>query len=442
MLPLYIFILLLKAFILYPFCKTHRIIIKALLNKHSYRFPASMQTSFKAPAHYYRHALFFLFKKQPAKHIQFNSNTSIAIFDGKSSALPDRFGYLRRLETPLPGLGVSRDILTINKLINKLIAWVLATILSILLTPFALVSLQKKGTISIIAIEYLEWVALMEFLKDNQCKYLYHFCAYEKDAPFIGWLNKKMGITNHKVPSSNPLKNFYKYTYCDKLAITTPFQKPEIDLLSHNWKVNEYVYWPIEYFQKLLPYLNNKTDSQNKKYQLAFLSSGIWLRQKQGHSPLGTGDQESELSLMEYLKEFLEKHQGISFIVLLHPIEKRSEEIYQEACNHYRNYFGNNIFIGERNKRSFEYFQEVDTSIAAYSSTNLQRLFCGYKTLYAPLEFKFKIYEGSAIENIAPITKHNLFKMLDKTLKISEEEFFNHFNLQEYHYTAYSFKTE
>ena len=437
MIALQIFFLLLKAFILSPVSKPHSIIIKALLNKHSYRFPASMQTNYKAPVHYLRHVLFFIFKKKRKKNLTFGENQSIGIFDGKYDSISDRYAYLKQLETPLPGFGISRDNLKIKGFFSKVEALIGVLILTFLFTPIIILSSKRKGTISLILLEYVEWVALFQFLNARKCNYLYHFCAYEKDAGIIGWICSKKGIINHKVPSSNPLKNFYKNIYCDILSITTPFQKPEIEKLSHNWRVKKIVVWPIENFQKLQPFYNVEPNSK-KEFQLGFLSSGIWLRQKQGHSPLGTGDQESELALLEILKEFLSKNRSISFIVLLHPIEKKSIEVYEEACNHYRNLFdGINLYFGNKEKSSYEYFSVTDTTIAAYSSTNLQRLFCGYKTLYAPLKFQTKLYEHSDIEKIIALDKNSLFELLYTTLKLSEKDFFNYNNLMEYHFFAY-----
>lgn len=440
MIAIKIFILLCFAFLTIPFSKASRIIIYALLNQHSFRMEKSMQTSLRTTARYYLHAIYFILKKQPVPIWQLSKNQSVAIFDGKKKSISDRFNYLDHLNTQKPSIGVSRETLFISKPTNKVFALFFSSVLFGVFLPISIFTRKRRGSIALIMLEFVEWIALTETLRMNNIKYLYHFSSYEKDAPFIGWLNNKFGITNHKIPSSNPLSNFYNYTYCDVLAITTPFQIPEIDLLSNNWRVKAFSYWPIENFQKLLPYLNKEDTPNRKKYQLGFLSSGIWLRQKQGHTPLGIGDQESELALLELLREFLNCNPNTSFIILLHPIEKQSEDIYKEACENYRTIFNNiPLNFGIRGMSSFEYFDSINTSIAAYSSTNLQRLFCGYKTLYAPLKFSYKIYQGSSIQNIAPTNKKQLFEKLDSTLKLSDKEFFTHNNLWEYHYSKYEF---
>lgn len=437
MIPLKVFLLLAYAFLTFPFSKSARIIITSLLNKHSYRLDNHTKKSWKSPGRYLRHAMHFIINKKPSKHQVFSKNQNVAIFDGKENSLVDRFEYLRRLDTPSPGIGISRESLYISGFSNKFISLILLTVLSLWIIPSSVFTKNRKGSISLILLEFAEWIALLNILKSNKCNYLYHFCSYEKDAPFIGWLNKHLGIIDHKIPSSNPLSNFYKYTFCDKLAITTPFQKPEFEFLSKNWRVKEFTYWPIENFHKLIPFLNNGGSSTPQKYNLGFLSSGIWLRQKLGHSPLGVGDQESEIELVGFLKEFLAERPEISFIILLHPIEKKA---YEEACHYYRALFNNvTIHFGEQNKNSFEYFDSIDTAIAAYSSTNLQRLFCGYKTLYAPLKFKYKIYDGSSIQNIAPTNKKRLFDILEEVLNISDEDFFNTFDLWAYHHSNYNF---
>jgi hypothetical protein len=437
MIATHIFFLLIKVFVTYPFNKKSRIIVNSLLNNHSYRFPESMQGSFKAPFHYLRHSIFFIVKKKKTVYPKYNNN-GIGVFDGNGKSLKNRFDYLNHLETLSPGFGIGRDQLYLQQ---KTAPLLYVLFLFVLVTPISLFATKRKGAMALVLLEFPEWVALTETLKKEKCKYLYHFCAYEKDSNFIAYLNLKSKIINHKVPSSNPLKNFYKYLICDTLAITAPFQNQEIDKLSINWSINKTIQWPIENFQNLIPYFNN--NSNNKpQFDLAFLSSGIWLRQNQGHTPLGTGDQESELALMDHLKEYLTLNKNIRFLVLLHPIEKKSEMLYQAAINHYNALFNNiKVNFGDQDRNSFEYFSKSNLTIAAYSSTNLQRLFCGYKTLYAPLKFKINLYEHSAINNIAVKNKQELFELLNQSMKLSDKEFFELYVLKEYHHSNYVFKT-
>lgn len=436
MIELYVFLQFLVVFITYPFNKKSKIIIKSLLNKHSYRFAGSIQTSNRSLLIFYKQVLFFIFKKKSPPELIFSEGT-IGIFDGKNKL--DRFEYLKKIVDNPPNFHISRDNLIIQGSIHKIVVLILSTTLLLIISPFVLLSKNRKATISLIILEFVEWIALSSTLRRYKCTYLYHFNCYEIDSNFIAYLNQKMNIVNHKIPSSNPLKNFYKYLLCDTLSLTTPFQKSEVSSLSHNWVVNNYVFWPIENFQHLLPYL--KTENREKEFDLAFLSSGIWLRQKQGHLSIGIGEHESELELLRLLKNYLKANPKIRFLILLHPIEKKTESIYNEACDYYHRYFeGTNLYVGDKSKSSFEYFSESDTSIAAYSSTNLQRLFCGYKTLYAPLKIKNKLYENSSIENISATNETQLTQLLDQTIAMSDNEFFSFYKLKDYHYSSYNIK--
>jgi hypothetical protein len=76
-------------------------------------------------------------------------------------------------------------------------------------------------------------------------------------------------------------------------------------------------------------------------------------------------------------------------------------------------------------------------SIAAYSSTNLERLYAGFKTLYAPLGIRSDYYADSALNNIAAFDESALRSLLKLSSQKSDNEFFTSNQLEAYHHNYY-----
>jgi len=435
-----IFLETIKIFISASFTKRSRLIVIPLLNPHSFRFSKELQNSNNAIFIYLKHALFFLLKKSSDGAIHFSAqiNSKAAIFDGASKSLYNRTEFLKKIANPQPAVGFSREKLTIQKKTNKLFGLFGLSIIFPILLIFNLFAKKRKATLSILLLEYLEWIAISELIDKHSINYLYYFCAYENDSNMIAHILKKQEVYINKIPSSNPLKNFYKYLVCDELSTTASFQKQEVKALSVNWDVNTISHYPIDSYHFLTNYLNKNLE-ETKQFKLGFISSGIWLRQQKGDTPLGIGDQESELDLMDILKRYIQSRNIKDLIILLHPIEKKEDSIYKQAKKHYREFFElPTIQYPDKNQSSFEYFDRIDTTIAAYSSTNLQRLFCGYKTLYAPTKFTNNIYTGFDMETIVGYNEKQIIQLLDNTLKMNDELFFSNYKIERYHYKSYN----
>lgn len=84
---------------------------------------------------------------------------------------------------------------------------------------------------------------------------------------------------------------------------------------------------------------------------------------------------------------FLIDHPEIKLLILPHPIEKREPEIWSKAMEHYNAFFqGVTVqFPQDVQLGSYAQFDSAEVSVASISSVNIERLFCGYKTIYAPV---------------------------------------------------------
>ena len=64
----------------------------------------------------------------------------------------------------------------------------------------------------------------------------------------------------------------------------------------------------------------------------------------------------------------------------------------------------------------------------------MYRLFCGYKTIYAPINHDFEYFKQKNIESITCYSNDSLDDLISKSLKLNDKEFFDFYNLDEYHF--------
>ncbi|NNE54411.1 MAG: hypothetical protein HKN32_00225 [Flavobacteriales bacterium] len=411
------------------------IAFSSLTQKHSYRLVASAHTDRMIGFRYLKKALELVFSNREQVHRFRNGNS--AIFDGHEKQLEQRQEYLEMLADSAPAFFLQKEALGIKKLIlSRFLEALQVVAIGIFIIPISIFH-SRRGSIALNLLELVECARLIELLRANQVDTLYFFCSYNKDSNFIALRLKKHGIRCVRVPSSNPNNNFYKQVVSDVFALTAPYQKNELEALKTNYFVDEYVEWPVFNFQSIYPLLNEY--DKPKPNTLGLISSGTWRRQERGDMALGIGDQESELRVLEFLKQYLTSRPEINFSIFMHPIEKASPELIQKAQAHYDAYFApTQVTLLDPSKATFQLFDQVDVSIAAYSSANMERLYAGFKTLYAPLGMRTDFYAGSSLENIAAFDESDLGELLDRSFRFSVDEFFEKNQLQEYHHSYYS----
>jgi hypothetical protein len=171
---------------------------------------------------------------------------------------------------------------------------------------------------------------------------------------------------------------------------------------------------------------------------IGFLSRGMWLRKERGDSFLGVGEDVAEYEAMNALKEYLLKHTDVTLWIFTHPIERKTPELYAKANAYYRSYFdGCKVSLPPADKSSYELFHTVDLALASVSSSNMERLFCGYKTLYAPIGLTIDLFEGTAVDKIVCKTGASLVIKIEESLQFSTDEFFANNGLKGYRYLDY-----
>jgi len=75
--------------------------------------------------------------------------------------------------------------------------------------------------------------------------------------------------------------------------------------------------------------------------------------------------------------------------------------------------------------------------IAVYSSSQAERLFGGFKTLFAPMGYLKNFFPGNTFDSISIQNYEGLKQMMIELQKISDDEFFKRFSLGEYRWDAF-----
>ncbi len=405
-----------------------------LSQSHSYRLQQGANTDLLIGFRYLKKALALSWKNADGAIVHGIGNT--AIFDAAAESMKARYSYISTITGESPKIFLHKEDLALQQsLLQRVIEVLFMILFSLWIIPLSIVS-SKRGSYALNLLEIVENARLIQHLRKHKISKLYYFCGFNKDANFAAVLLQKNQIICHKVPSSNPIKNFYQFVIADVFSFTAPYQKQEYEHLKANWMVDRFEEWPVFHFEQIQGILNKyKTPKTNT---LGFISSGIWRRIERGDNALGVGEYDSELRLIAFLKLYLNQNPQIQLFIFLHPIEKNNPEHYLKAQSHYQKVLGtNNIEFFEPSIPSFKLFDRVDLSVAAYSSANLERLYAGFKTLYAPLGIRSDYYADSSLNNIAAFDEKSLETLLNNSFEMNGEAFFEQNELQAYHNKYY-----
>jgi len=298
---------------------------------------------------------------------------------------------------------------------------------------------SRKSTCGLMLMQWLENHVLAQQVRRGWVDEVYMFGGYENDSVFTGLCFKVLKIRLTMVPSSNPIRNFYQQTLSDRFVFTAPFQRTEFEVYKHQWEVNEFLDWPMEGYQKLLPYLDNGLVESGKGV-LAFMSRGVWIRKLKGiQAQNNNRDFDYEENCMEVIRKFMQGRSDLKLLICPHPIERKKKEDWIRTQNFYREYFsGIEVqFPNSADQGSYELFSAAEVSVASISSVNIERLFCGYKTLYAPIGADVVFFANSDLDRIVARTEMELLHLLTESFQKSKREFFHDYHLESYHFESY-----
>ncbi|MES2762465.1 MAG: hypothetical protein V4677_09660 [Bacteroidota bacterium] len=403
-----------------------------VFHKFSYRISdAQLNTGF-LHLKYLKKAINELFKKADAPGI--HQDCDVIIFDSSVKGKNDRISYLTGLVNCENANWIYRESLPNHISLFEKIAVTLFLIFTGIWFQVFKNRSKNKTQLALFLVEIVEWLKIFTYCRKLKSKNFLFFCAYEKDANFISYfLMNKLHLSVQFIPSSNPLSNFYKKVVCTTFTFTAPYQKHQYELLKKNWYVKNFVSWPIFNHQQLKELRPNFNYSTTKN-TVGFMSSGNWLREELGEKELGLGEREAEKKLMACLKKFIESNQDVSLTVFLHPYEKRTPDRVQRSMAFYQDMFGDKFKFGDLKKATIQQLDLVDVGIAVYSSVLFERLFVGFKTMFGLFNMPYNYFSDDRLLNISAYSESDFNQKLSELISLSNEEYIEKFNLQEYIY--------
>lgn len=358
-----------------------------------------------------------------------------AIYDGSSKFLNDRVNYINSITKEVVSLGISRSTISLKgNLIFKMFLTI-DTLFSLVIFLFIGILKKRNNHLALILIEKIEIIYLCKILRKHKINKLYFFCSYEKDANFTVLLLNIFRIKVFRIPSANPLKYFYKDVVSDVFCFTTPYQQYELKNIDSNWEVDNYYNWPLPNFLILNEFIKNGQSSCDNKGTLGYISSGLWRRLERGTMISEDLPVKCEEMLIKTLQHFV-KTTGKKLLIYLHPIEKENLTIYELAKDYYRKAISNNIEFSSLENTTYSEFYKTDLCVSAASTTNIERLYCGYKTFYAPINLDYLLFPGSSLNNICYTSESDLINNLNEAFEMSTDDFFNYYKIQEFRFKS------
>jgi hypothetical protein len=288
---------------------------------------------------------------------------------------------------------------------------------------------KKRVYISSFLITLIQFNNLYSILKKNRIKHVYFFESFSNDANVLVLLLKQLNINSTRIPSSNPLKNFYKYVFADKFIFTAPFHREEFDSLKKNWIFQQIEDGPMLDYNEAIKVIKSKKN--NYDYDIGFISSGSWLKNKHDINLLEKNSFNAEFQLLSIIDELCVKN-NLKLVVLIHPVERKSQ--YQSEVKDYYSNIKCDYQFPSENCSSFEYFNKVNLCVTVSSSATFIRLFANLKSLFFPIDIENKYLE-TKINNISINDALLIESRILNDLRLSESEFFNNYNISDYSYS-------
>jgi hypothetical protein len=224
------------------------------------------------------------------------------------------------------------------------------------------------------------------------------------------------------------------------MVFSTPFHFKQAEVLKKNWLFKTTELWPPYGFQNIRTADEFPVTGRNT---VGMVSSGMELRKHLGHMVTNNNrDYLAETGLIECLKAYASKNPSVQVIVYLHPQEKMNPENLRFSQDYYRRQFGQQVSFAPIDKPSKEFPYLCDVGIAGFSSAQIERLFGGYKTLFAPLGYLENYFMDERLDRISIKGQMDFDVAVTKALSMDEATFFTEYGLTSYRRDAYKIPAE
>jgi hypothetical protein len=321
-----------------------------------------------------------------------SSDSEVVFYAQFPSQWEEMSSYIEPVLKKPVGLALYRDDLSVQgHPVTKFFHSLLLTVAAFVLFVVGWFNREHRPIAGLFLLQWTENTWLIFHLKKAGVRRFYLFGGYENDSGLTTLFCEAVNAEVYMVPSANPISNFYQVVVTHGFVFSAPFQREEYEKMKHNWMVNETVSWPFKGFQLLDPYLKQPETEPTRK-AIAFMSRGIWLRKKKGANAWGS-DFAYEEHCLDVLRQFLSKHPDWTLWILPHPIERR-EQNQSDTVAFYTQFFsGLSVKFPEPlDTPSYAFFKHAEIAFASVSSVNIERLYCGFKTLYGPIGAKQPLF--------------------------------------------------
>jgi hypothetical protein len=286
-----------------------------------------------------------------------------------------------------------------------------------------------KANAALIPVITYEYVGLSRIIKDNNISRLYYFNSYEFDSNLVATLLMDDGVHVIKIPSPNPLSYHYKNILCSELVLSSRYQLEELE--SGNLSTNGSIKFWVPENSSL--YLSKYLITRKTKKVIGYYSSANWLRVKLGHSeilPRMRNDEELLMKLGETVNIT-----GSKLRVFLHPREKIHAQ-KDEVKDYYSRLLSDSAYDIDSfslDDVSACKLNEVDVAITPLTTLFFERVFCGFKSFMILDSADVFPLKSSPLANICLTNMNDLEKRIEESLEISNDEFFEKYNLNDYY---------
>ncbi len=318
--------------------------------------------------------------------------------------------------------------------LNKLfLSFVAITLFPIFL--FISLFFKNKKSFLFSFLELMEIIIVTDLFIKSDVNNVYTFMAYEKSSNFLAIIFNLNGISLTKICSPNPISIYYKKVVANTFILTAPYQLEEYATLKDNWYVDKVELWPVHDFKKYKQKYLSTIDKDLQSNIIGFYSSAFARRNQMGHNTLDLQYSRAETKLIVQLNKFLHKHTQYQLKIYPHPTEKSSDTEFKKTKEYYLSLFNgtaDRVLFPEPGENTWETFDSIDVSLSVSSTINFERLFCGYKSLFAQLDFDKSSFGKTKMKAITILNEDKFDESLLYYLNISKKEFFVQHQINDY----------
>lgn len=361
----------------------------------------------------------------------FNGWGKVLALDGVQNAHLSNSAFCSMNQIELFHNGLSyRGLFENATVVSKIKAVLLCVILGIVVFPFTLF-FNNRANIALIIRYYIQIDFIASIVNRHGIKKIYDFAAYSNASNWSTLVFQKLGVHVLKIPSIVPLAAHLNNMVANEVAISTPYHQDEFDFFDLKATVNSVVHTLPKHSDYLIKYRNQRPKS--KRNVIGYYSHASWLRASHDHGESQFGLPALEQTLLKHLSKIIDSLDDVELFVFTHPRE-RHVEVLENTRNYYQTILGSNnrfeLYTGT--EKSSLIFEHAGLGVGTMSSVLLERLLCGYKTLFYTEGMQGFPVPKSSISSICADNYSNLKLLVEGGIQLNEDDFFSKMKLENY----------